>query len=65
MTVKVGLDDFCSQCMEWQEYDEQGKCKVCGKLIKKMPKKTTHPDSTEYTKESPEFELDDEPDTSY
>lgn len=65
MTIKVGIDDFCSQCMEWQEYDDEGKCKVCKKTIKKMPKKTNRQDVNEYTKESPEFELDDEPDTSY
>ena len=31
--IIVGTDDFCSNCMEWREYDENGKCKVCGKLI--------------------------------
>ena len=31
----VGADEFCSTCMEWREYDEEGRCKVCGKLIKK------------------------------
>ena len=32
--MKVGKDEFCSHCMEWREYDEEGKCKVCGKQIK-------------------------------
>lgn len=35
MTVKVGTDEFCSKCMEWREYDEEGRCKVCKKIIKK------------------------------
>jgi predicted amidophosphoribosyltransferase len=33
-TIKVGKDEFCAKCMEWREYDEEGKCKVCGKQIK-------------------------------
>jgi len=33
--ITVGNDEFCFKCMEWREYDDNGKCKVCGKLIKK------------------------------
>ncbi len=35
MPVMVGTDEFCSTCMEWREYDEEGRCKVCKKMIKK------------------------------
>lgn len=35
--VMVGEDEFCSTCMEWRPYDEvTGKCKVCGRIIKKI-----------------------------
>ena len=32
--ITVGTDEFCSNCMEWREFDEGGRCKVCGKIIK-------------------------------
>ena len=35
MSIKIGKDDFCSNCMEWREYDEEGRCKVCGKIPEK------------------------------
>ncbi|MFO7677116.1 MAG: hypothetical protein R6V50_01860 [Thermoplasmatota archaeon] len=65
MSVKVGIDDFCSNCMEWQEYDEEGKCKVCGKIIKKKSKDISKDDYDEYTKESPQFELEEDSDSQY
>ena len=35
--VIVGEDEFCPTCMEWRAYDEiSGKCKVCGRIIKKI-----------------------------
>jgi len=35
--VMVGEDEFCPTCMEWRAYDDAtGKCKVCGRLIKKI-----------------------------
>ena len=34
--VTVGEDEFCPTCMEWRQFDElNGKCKVCGRHIKK------------------------------
>jgi hypothetical protein len=34
--VMVGEDEFCPTCMEWRSFDElTGKCKVCGRIIKK------------------------------
>ena len=35
--VIVGEDEFCPTCMEWRAFDEiSGKCKVCGRIIKKI-----------------------------
>ena len=35
--VLVGEDEFCPTCMEWRSFDElTGKCKVCGRIIKKI-----------------------------
>jgi len=35
MKLKVGKDEYCSNCMEWREYSEDGRCIVCNKIIKK------------------------------
>jgi len=35
MKVKLGKDEFCLTCMEWREFDDNGKCKVCSSIIKK------------------------------
>lgn len=35
MKVNVGNDEFCPKCMDWKEYDDKGRCKVCKTLIKK------------------------------
>ncbi len=38
--VMVGEDEFCPTCMEWRSFDElTGKCKVCGRIIKKTGEK--------------------------
>ena len=60
MAVKVGSDEFCSKCMEWQEYDEEGKCKVCGKVIKKMSRDSPKEGYNDYKTETPSFEPEDE-----
>ena len=39
--IAVGLDEFCSNCMEWREYDEEGRCIVCKKIIKKEEQNKT------------------------
>ena len=42
--VIVGEDEFCPTCMEWRAFDEiSGKCKACGRIIKKIgvPRKIT------------------------
>ena len=60
MPMKIGSDDFCSNCMEWQEYDEEGKCKVCGKRILKQLIKEKKDSYAEYEKETSEFESSEE-----
>ena len=60
MAVKVGSDEFCSKCMEWREYDHEGKCKVCGKVIKKISKNQNKEGHDDYTTETPSFEPEDE-----
>ena len=35
MKLKTGRDEFCIHCMEWQEYDEEGRCKICRHIIHK------------------------------
>ena len=44
--IVVGTDEFCSNCMEWREYDENGKCKVCGRSI--IKKSTSHKERVSY-----------------
>jgi predicted amidophosphoribosyltransferase len=60
MIVKVGNDEFCSNCMDWREYDEQGRCKKCGKLIKKQLEIQQKDSYEQYKQETPIFEAEDE-----
>jgi hypothetical protein len=60
MYLKVGNDEFCSNCMEWREYTPEGKCKVCGKVIKKMIKYQNKEGYADYKIETPSFEPEDE-----
>jgi len=34
--ISVGKDEYCTRCNEWREYDENGKCLICGIVIKKI-----------------------------
>jgi dipeptidase len=36
--ISVGKDEYCTLCNEWREYDDNGKCLICGKVIKKIKK---------------------------
>ena len=58
--ITVGLDDFCSNCMEWREYDEEGRCKKCGKLIKKKLSSPGKDSYSEYESEDPSYEMDEQ-----
>lgn len=58
--VEVGNDEFCSNCMEWREYDEEGRCKVCKKIIKKQKSPIPKNSYNEYIYETFEDEDIDE-----
>lgn len=58
--IAVGSDEFCSNCMEWREYDEEGKCKVCGKQIKKKQAPSQKINYDEYRIEGIADEIDEE-----
>jgi len=60
MPIKIGKDEFCSNCMEWQEYDEKGRCKKCGKIIAKQKTKNKKESYAEYERETVNFEESDE-----
>ena len=55
MPMKIGSDEFCLYCMEWQEFDEEGKCKVCGKRIAKQVTKEKKDSYAEYERETTDF----------
>lgn len=59
MIKKIGNDEFCLHCMEWREYDEEGRCKVCKHVICKV-KKVEQDGYNKYHSESPSFETDEE-----
>lgn len=60
MPIKIGNDEFCSNCMEWREYDEDGRCKVCGKIIYKQKAKYIKNSYAEYERETTDFEDSEE-----
>jgi len=57
--VKVGKDEFCQKCMDWREYDEEGRCIVCGTLINKNLKPEKRDGYNDYKTETPSLENDD------
>ena len=61
MIVKVGNDEFCMKCMKWQEYDDNGRCKICGSIIQKIKKRhTERVSSNDYDMESDSFDHDED-----
>lgn len=36
MKIKPGKDEFCMHCMEWREYDNEGRCIACHNKIVKL-----------------------------
>lgn len=58
--VSVGSDEFCFNCMDWREYDEEGKCKVCRKQIKKKQAPSQKINYDEYRIEGVADEIDEE-----
>ena len=66
MATKIGKDEFCLHCMEWREYDEEGRCKKCKHIIHRTGEKEKLNGYNDYKKESPSFEADEESnDTDY
>ena len=53
--VKVGKDEFCTQCMEWCTINEDGKCTVCGKPLKKTSSTKKTESYGEYEREEIEY----------
>ena len=58
--VAVGNDEFCFNCMDWREYDDEGKCKVCRKQIKKKQVQSQKINYDEYRIEGVADEIDEE-----
>ena len=56
MKKKIGNDEFCLTCMEWREYDEEGRCKICNHIIRRENKKSKKEGYGELKSESPSFE---------
>ena len=56
MKLKIGSDEFCLHCMEWREYDEEGKCKICKHIIHRGNKKTETEGYNNLKSESTSFE---------
>jgi len=60
MKVKICNDDFCLFCMEWREFDEEGRCKVCNHIIHREGKKQEKGGYEKYKTETPSIEPDEE-----
>jgi len=60
MAKKIGNDEFCLFCMEWREYDEEGRCKICKKIIHKPDIKQQKDRYDEYKSETPLFEIEED-----
>ena len=60
MKLIIGSDEFCLHCMEWREYDEEGRCKICKHIIHRENKKSEKKGYNNLKSESPSFEELDE-----
>jgi len=60
MKLKIGSDEFCLHCMEWREYDEEGRCKICKHIIHRENTKSEKEGYNTLKSESPSFEESDE-----
>lgn len=56
MKKNIGNDEFCLHCMEWREYDEKGRCKICKHIIHRENKKSEKDGYNELKSETPSFE---------
>ena len=57
--MKVGNDEFCIKCMDWLEYDDEGRCKKCRSIIQKSQKKDKKDEYSSYDRYSEPFDLDE------
>ena len=46
--MKVDNDEYCLNCEEWREYDKDGRCILCGSIIKKNQMKSKSRNFDEY-----------------
>ena len=60
MKTKIGSDEFCLHCMEWREFDEEGRCKKCKHIIHRESKKSEREGYNDYKIESPSFEIEED-----
>ena len=60
MKLKVGKDEYCSNCMEWREYNKDGRCIVCKKIIKKKVLNSQIKSYDEYKQDDFERDTDTE-----
>ena len=60
MKVKIGNDDFCIYCMDWREFNEEGRCKVCNHIIHRENKKQEKNRYENYKIETPSYEPEDD-----
>ena len=60
MILKIGKDEFCLNCMEWREYDSEGRCKFCKHIICRNVKKKQKVGYSEYKSQNISFEIDDD-----
>ena len=58
MSVTVGEDEFCLTCMEWRKCNEEGKCTVCGRQIKKMNRESDSQSYGEFQRDEFTHEVD-------
>lgn len=58
--MKIGKDEFCLNCMEWREYDSEGRCKVCKHIICRGIKKKQKVGYSEYKSEDISSEIDED-----
>ncbi len=60
MNLKTGNDEFCLHCMEWREYDEEGRCKICKHIIHKEYRESEKECYSSLRSESSYEELDED-----
>lgn len=60
MMMEVGNDEFCIKCMEWREYNDKGRCRICNSMIHKLKKSEIQRNSfNDYYIESTSFESEE------